>query len=148
MVYHVLGLMSGSSLDGLDIAYCILNESGGRWSFTIPAAGTLPFSSAWKTTLLQAPELSGRELLRAHTAFGHWMGQQVNDFIRTHDLQHKIHLIGSHGHTVFHEPHNRMSFQLGDGAALGVPWMWPSADKVLPSYPLENACCFLTDLIS
>lgn len=118
MVYHVLGLMSGSSLDGLDIAYCILNESGGRWSFTIPAAGTLPFSSAWKTTLLQAPELSGRELLRAHTAFGHWMGQQVNDFIRTHDLQHKIHLIGSHGHTVFHEPHNRMSFQLGDGAAL------------------------------
>lgn len=118
MVYHVLGLMSGSSLDGLDIAYCILNESGGRWSFSIPAASTLPFSSVWKTTLQQAPELSGRELLRAHTAFGHWVGQQVNGFIRTHNLQHKIHLIGSHGHTVFHEPQQRMSFQLGDGAAL------------------------------
>lgn len=118
MVYHVIGTMSGSSLDGLDLAYCVLEEIGGKWSFEIRTAECIPFSETLHATLSGIATLPARELMRAHTAFGHWMGQEVAAFIERHGLQHKIHLLSSHGHTVFHEPALGMTFQLGDGASL------------------------------
>jgi anhydro-N-acetylmuramic acid kinase len=54
----------------------------------------------------------------AHTSFGTWMGHAIEQFIDKNSLHHKIHLIASHGHTVFHEPNKHMTFQLGDGAAI------------------------------
>jgi len=118
MVYHVIGTMSGSSLDGLDLAYCVLEEIGGKWSFQIQAAECIPFNPGWQQTLGSLDTLPARELLRTHTAFGHWMGQEIAAFIDRHALHHKIHLISSHGHTAFHEPALGMTFQLGDGASM------------------------------
>lgn len=118
MVYHVIGTMSGSSMDGLDMAYCILEENGGRWSYEIKQAACAPFTAEWKHKLRHLQELSAKELMVTHTAFGRWMGEQINSFIEKHSLFHQIHLISSHGHTVFHEPVDMMSFQMGDGASL------------------------------
>ena len=125
MVYRAIGVMSGSSMDGLDVAYCVLEEVRGQWSYSLPHAECIPFPDHWKNTLAHIADIPGRDLMRAHTAFGAWMGTEIAQFVERHGLQHKIHLVASHGHTVFHEPSNKLSFQLGDGASMAVALQLP-----------------------
>lgn len=110
--------MSGSSLDGLDICFAEIDEAGGRWSYEIKAADCIPYPAQWQAHLASASHLSALEYLRLHTAYGRWVGEQVNAFIEMHYLHHQVALVASHGHTVFHEPQNRMTAQLGDGASI------------------------------
>ncbi len=118
MVYKVIGLMSGSSLDGLDIAYVQLDEVRGDWGYQLLFANCIPYPEEWKQHLLQAPNLSVGHFLKLHTEYGRYLGERVQEFITLHGLQHQVHFIASHGHTVFHEPASHTTFQLGDGAAL------------------------------
>lgn len=118
MVYHVIGLMSGSSLDGLDIAYVQLDEVRGAWSYQIHQAECVPYSSDWTASLKQASNQSVPDFLQLHTAYGHYLGRQIVAFIDKHGLHHKIHFVASHGHTVYHNPAAHTSFQLGEGAAI------------------------------
>lgn len=118
MVYNVIGLMSGSSLDGLDIACVKLEEVRGKWNFEIIYADCIPFSEEWANALSQAAGLNAIDYLRLDTKFGRLVGSFVNSFIARHELEHKVHFIASHGHTVFHEPHNQTTAQLGNGAAI------------------------------
>jgi anhydro-N-acetylmuramic acid kinase len=118
MVYNVIGLMSGSSLDGLDIAFVQLTETRGQWSFEILQAETVPFTDGWGGKLRNADERSVLEYVKMHTAFGHWMGEQVLAFIDRHHLDHKVAFIASHGHTLFHLPEEKTTVQIGDGAAI------------------------------
>jgi len=118
MVYKVIGLMSGSSLDGLDMVYTHLNEVRGGWSFQIVHAACLPYTDEWVAQLRHAKNLSVADFLKLHTAYGHYIGERVNEFITTHNIQHQVHFIASHGHTVFHEPASKTTFQIGDGAAI------------------------------
>ncbi|HEX2608306.1 MAG TPA: anhydro-N-acetylmuramic acid kinase [Flavisolibacter sp.] len=118
MVYRAIGLMSGSSLDGLDIAFAELNEQAGQWSYEILAADCLPYSVEWKEKLQNATSLNALDYQLLHTAYGHYLGQMVNRFIDANNLHFKVGLIGSHGHTTFHVPEKLMTAQLGDGAAL------------------------------
>ncbi|MCK7557895.1 anhydro-N-acetylmuramic acid kinase [Chitinophaga sedimenti] len=118
MVYKVIGLMSGSSLDGLDIVFAELTEVRGQWTYAIVAADCKPYTAEWLGKLAGAPQLSAKEYLLLHSAYGHYLGEQVNDFIQQHQLDHQVHFIASHGHTVFHAPAERMTAQIGDGAAI------------------------------
>lgn len=118
MIYRAIGLMSGSSLDGLDIAFVEIHESGRKWGFEILHAECYPYSPEWQERLQGATSLSAYDYLLLHTAYGRYLGEQVNRFIAAHNLDHRVQLIASHGHTVFHDPANRMTAQLGDGAAL------------------------------
>ncbi len=105
-------------MDGLDIAYCTLTETGGKWSYQIDRAECIAFPDEWRSRLATVTSLHAKDLMLAHTAFGHWMGNAIQAFIVKYELQHKVHLIASHGHTVFHEPAAGMTFQMGDGAAI------------------------------
>src|SRR5690606_18782936 len=98
MVYQVIGLMSGSSLDGLDIAFTQLTEISGKWSYEILAAECIPYPEPIASALKSAATVSVPEFLKLHTSYGHYVGEQVNHFIRRHELQHKVHFIASHGH--------------------------------------------------
>lgn len=118
MVYRVIGLMSGSSLDGLDIAYVHLHESAGKWSYEIVKADCYAYSEEWATKLSTATGLGARDYLLLHTAYGAHIGQLVNRFIADNRLQYQVQLIASHGHTSFHIPGQKMTGQLGDGAAI------------------------------
>lgn len=118
MVYHVIGTMSGSSMDGLDVVHCTFEEIGGQWNYAINEAVCIPFPEVWKQTLAKITHLSAKELLLAHSGFGKWMGERIQEFITDKQLTHRVHLIASHGHTVFHEPHQGMTFQMGDGAQI------------------------------
>lgn len=118
MIYKAIGLMSGSSLDGLDIAFVELTETGGKWSYEILNAECTAYDDEWREQLRTADMLSSRDYQLLHTAYGHYIGNQVNAFISKYQLAHKVHLIASHGHTTFHLPQQKMTAQLGDGAAI------------------------------
>lgn len=117
---YVVGLMSGSSLDGLDQAFCHFSFSSEpgpelrQWSLV--QAGTASFSDAWRERLRTLPHASGLQLAQTHVDFGHYLGELLGPFLAT--LPHPPDLIASHGHTVFHYPERRLTLQIGDGAAL------------------------------
>ena len=127
--YSVLGLMSGSSLDGLDIAWCRfdLAEPGASnnpiedWELLL--AETLPFSETWVNRLSNLPEQSALTFAKTDTYFGHYMAELVNGFLARHQIEPDF--IASHGHTVFHYPEKLMTSQIGDGAALAALTGYP-----------------------
>jgi anhydro-N-acetylmuramic acid kinase len=118
MRYTVIGLMSGSSLDGLDIVFAELNEQSGGWSYEILQAACYPYDAEWTEKLQNAGQLTALAYQYLHTEYGRYLGQQVKEFIASNDLHFRVQLLSSHGHTVFHDPARRMTAQLGDGAAL------------------------------
>ncbi|WP_317231418.1 anhydro-N-acetylmuramic acid kinase [Chryseobacterium daecheongense] len=85
---------------------------------------TIPYPVSWEEKLRNAIHLSAEELLKLHSEYGFYLGQQVQDFIQRNKLQH-IDLISSHGHTVFHQPQKKFTLQIGDGRAIklmtGIP---------------------------
>lgn len=114
--FHVIGLMSGTSLDGLDIAYCELHMINKKWEFDILEAETINYTQVWIQLLQEAPTLDGLSLALLHTSYGHWVGQTTKQFITKYKIQPD--LIASHGHTIFHRPADKMTLQIGSGAAI------------------------------
>ncbi|MFI5133582.1 MAG: anhydro-N-acetylmuramic acid kinase [Chitinophagales bacterium] len=125
MVYKVIGLMSGSSLDGLDIAFAEFQENAGSWSYEILQADCYSYSPEWIQRLKNATFLPGLDYQLLHIQYGHYLGQQVNSFIKKNNLQYQVALIASHGHTTFHLPQEKMTAQLGDGASIAAETQLP-----------------------
>jgi anhydro-N-acetylmuramic acid kinase len=111
-----IGLMSGTSLDGLDIAFCTFIFEGGLIRFKIEHAETFSYPDEWKKKLSGASALSGYELTLLNHEFGKYSGERVNEFLMRNKLTAQF--IASHGHTVFHQPSLSISTQIGSGAAL------------------------------
>ena len=110
--------MSGSSLDGLDIVCAEFNENGGAWTYEILAAECYPYTSEWAARLRDATSLNALDYQLLHADYGHHLGEEVNRFIEEKNLHFRVGLIASHGHTAFHLPAQKMTAQLGDGAAI------------------------------
>jgi anhydro-N-acetylmuramic acid kinase len=125
MTYRVIGLMSGSSLDGLDIVFTELTENSGKWSFDIIASDCYPYEKEWMERLKNATSLSAFDYQLLHADYGHYTGRMVNRFIDENHLHYKAALIASHGHTTFHLPSGKMTAQLGDGAAIAAETKLP-----------------------
>ena len=114
--YQVLGIMSGTSLDGLDIAQCTFEHKNGKWKHSIERAITYSYSQEWKDKLARAENLSGFDLMLLHNEFGTFIGNQVNTFLK--GGKEAIDFIASHGHTIFHQPHRGLTLQIGNGACI------------------------------
>jgi len=112
-VYKVLGLMSGTSLDGLDLAYCHLWQNNSLWNFSIVTAKTLSYSDELREQLKNAINLSEAEHAELHKVYGKYLGACAKGFIEANDLE--VDFIASHGHTSHHRPEEGMTFQLGEG---------------------------------
>lgn len=125
MVYKVIGIMSGSSLDGLDIVFTELQEKTGRWNYEIKHACCIAYDKVWEQKLQEAVNLPAKDYLLLHTDYGHFTGQKINEFIDEKKLHHQVNLISSHGHTTFHLPQKKMTHQLGDGAAIAAETKLP-----------------------
>lgn len=113
--YLSIGVMSGTSMDGLDIVACKFSYDKG-WSFEIIKSITLTYSHKWITKLTTANELNALEFLLLHNEFGRYIGKKVKTFCS--DLNEKPELICSHGHTIFHQPGQKLTFQIGSGAEI------------------------------
>lgn len=116
--YNVIGLMSGSSLDGLDIAYVRLSENGTGWSNEWIATACVPYTEEWSQRLRDGINLNARDLAYLHADYGHFLGRTVREFLAEHPGFPKPDLIASHGHTLFHDPALGMTCQIGNGAAI------------------------------
>lgn len=118
MVYRAIGLMSGSSLDGLDIVFVELDDSGGTWQYEVKASACVEYNAEWLEKLQAVRTLSAHDYFTLDAEYGRFIGHEVNRFITDNHLHHKIQLIASHGHTVFHAPAAGVTVQLGDGATI------------------------------
>jgi anhydro-N-acetylmuramic acid kinase len=118
MIYRAIGLMSGSSLDGLDLAFAEFTEQAGKWTYELKETACYVYTPEWTERLSNATRLSALDYQLLHTDYGHYLGEQVNRFIEEKSLHFQAALIASHGHTSFHIPARKMTAQLGDGAAI------------------------------
>lgn len=115
-VYTALGLMSGTSLDGLDLALCRFGVSGDQWSYEILATGEIPYPKDWADRLQEAIHASAIELAMLDRDYGRWLGRQVLHFLDRHPAQ--LACVASHGHTIHHRPQEGLTIQVGHGRAL------------------------------
>lgn len=113
---RILGLMSGTSLDGLDLALCEFTTEHEKVDFKIVKAKTIDYSLEWKHLLKEAKNLSAEKYFALHAAYGHFLASMANQLINENNL--KLDAIASHGHTIFHQPHLGFSTQLGCGATI------------------------------
>jgi len=115
--YQIIGLMSGTSGDGLDIAYCEFTFEK-AWSFKISHCLTVPFPDKLAHSLACSHRLSGEDLSLLDIKFGMWMGEEVKNFCLKHHLSPMA--IASHGHTVFHRPDLKNTLQIGNGWSMHI----------------------------
>lgn len=105
--------MSGTSLDGLDLAFCKFHFENENWQFELEKGATINYNDNLKAELKNAIHLNEKELLTLHYRLGEIFAKWTLDFIQKNKL--KPDLISSHGHTVFHEPKKNYTLQIGDG---------------------------------
>ena len=111
--YTAIGLMSGSSLDGLDIALVRFQEENDKYRFQILEAETLPYPKYWTQQLSEAFHKQPKDLLQLDKDYGKYLGEQVLAFAKKHNATPDF--VASHGHTIFHRPEEHYTLQIGDG---------------------------------
>jgi anhydro-N-acetylmuramic acid kinase len=111
--FSVIGLMSGTSLDGVDICAINFNLDNNQWSFNINKAETFKYPDKLINLLKNSILLESELLLKLDINLGKFYGQLIDGFIKKYQLN--IDFIGSHGHTVFHQPENGFTLQIGSG---------------------------------
>ena len=120
--FRAIGVMSGTSLDGLDICLAQFNFDK-QWKYTILNAQTVAYTNNFRESLKKAMSLTAEELVKLDAFLGKWIGERINDFLKINNASADV--IGSHGHTVFHNPSNGYSTQIGHGAHIasqtGIP---------------------------
>jgi len=113
---YSIGLMSGTSLDGLDLVYVKFHHLN-YTDFKILHATTKSYSEYWQHALSNAIHWSQDDINQLHIDYGVFLGKQVNAFVEEFNIT-KIDFIASHGHTIFHEPDKGITLQIGDGQAI------------------------------
>ena len=111
-----IGLMSGSSLDGIDLALVRFTSDNGHYAYDIVDAKTLPYSLSWQQRLANAFLSKPEDLVPLDKEYGTYLGQCVAEYLQQHHV--KPDFVASHGHTIFHKPEQRYTLQIGDGQAL------------------------------
>ncbi len=114
--YCAIGVMSGTSLDGLDIAYAEFSYDNHKWNYVFGEFEELSYSKDWQKRLAEATKFTAEEFVKSHVEFGHLMGEKINSFINNNNLP--VDVIGVHGHTTFHQPQLGFTSQIGDGSAV------------------------------
>jgi anhydro-N-acetylmuramic acid kinase len=114
--FNAIGVMSGSSLDGVDLCYAEFYSDGAVWTYKNCIAETLAYTTEWHAKLKSAAVKSPEDFYKTHVQYGHLLASLINEFIKKNKL--KVDLISSHGHTIFHQPQHRFTSQIGDGAAI------------------------------
>ncbi len=115
--FFAIGLMSGTSLDGLDICYAKFTRTDLVWNFEILKCETILYTSELENKLRTAIHLFSEELLKLNSDYGFYLGERTQEFIVSNHII-ELDLIASHGHTVFHQPKNHFTLQIGDGRAI------------------------------
>lgn len=115
--YRVLGCMSGTSIDGLDLALVQFNIVNGNWYFEVELCQTIPYDSFWKQRLRQAHKISAEELKELDMEYALKLYEILSEFIITYKIG-SLDAVCSHGHTVLHKPDEGFTVQIGNQSML------------------------------
>ena len=110
--YNVIGVMSGTSLDGIDLVYAKFCLDA-VWSFEIVHAETIEYPSKWFDTLSELVNKSIEALKAIDANFTEYLAKVIGDFIIKYQIK-TIDAICSHGHTALHQPENKLTYQIGN----------------------------------
>ena len=117
--YQLIGLMSGTSLDGLDIVSCKFEFNADKWDFEIQKFETICYSKELVEKIKSATTLSSLNLFLLDKELGEFYADSVNSFIEKNKIdKSKIDAIASHGQTIFHQPEKGITVQIGCGVTL------------------------------
>ena len=111
--YTVLGVMSGTSLDGIDLAICTFTKNQ-EWEYKIEKSNTLKYPISWKSKLATLHTRNKAILEQTDIQFGQYIGETINTFLNGKQVD----FIASHGHTIFHQPENNYTLQIGCGKTI------------------------------
>jgi len=115
-IYKSIGLMSGTSLDGVDVAFCEFKLENNKWHFHILTAETYTYSETWRSRLSLLEKGTALDFAITDMEYGHLLGQLCKTFIDKYNA--KPDFIASHGHTIFHQPLKHLTSQIGHGSAI------------------------------
>ena len=113
--YKILGIMSGTSLDGVDLALCSFSKDK-KWKYEIQKTKTILYSKDWKEKLNYLYQKSNKEIAEANSEYGKYLAILILKFKQEHQLSFDY--IASHGHTIFHQPENNFTLQIGCGKTI------------------------------
>ena len=111
--YNVIGVMSGTSLDGIDLAHIYFEIENGKWNFQIFECETIAYNKDWIDTLKNAVCFSKLELQKLNSDYTQLLGGIILEFINKHSIK-EIDAVCSHGHTILHQPQNGFTLQIGN----------------------------------
>lgn len=114
--FCVIGVMSGSSMDGVDLACCNITVDNGKYEYEVKAAETIGYDEVWRQRLSQLYKQKAEIYPKLNAFYGRYIGKLINQFVAKNGL--KPDFIASHGHTAFHQPAAGFTAQIGDGAAI------------------------------
>lgn len=111
--YNVIGVMSGTSLDGIDLAHIFFTVTDGNWQFEIAECETVAYDSDWIQTLKSAVDFNPHQLQKLNADYTLLLGHIIFDFIDRNHIKN-LDAVCSHGHTILHQPHNGLTLQIGN----------------------------------
>ena len=111
--YKVIGVMSGTSLDGIDLAHITFSIKDNNWHFQIHETETIAYSINWLNKLKAAVDFSTEQLEELNTSYTNHLGTVIKNFIKNHQLTN-LDAVCSHGHTILHQPQNGFTLQIGN----------------------------------
>ncbi|WP_291131027.1 anhydro-N-acetylmuramic acid kinase [Flavobacterium sp. UBA7682] len=111
--YTVIGVMSGTSLDGVDLAHINFTVLKDKWQYKILESETVSYNDDWLNKLRTAVDFSKAELKQLNQDYTILLGNIIKDFINKHKITH-LDAVCSHGHTVLHQPQNGYTLQIGN----------------------------------
>ncbi|MFD2543702.1 anhydro-N-acetylmuramic acid kinase [Lacinutrix gracilariae] len=110
--YKIIGVMSGTSLDGIDLAYIIFNFTD-HWNFKIEKCSTIAYSKEWTHVLQNLVSNTSNSLKEIDSDYTKHLAKVILDFIKKNNI-HDIDAICSHGHTALHQPEKGVTYQIGN----------------------------------
>lgn len=111
--FKVLGVMSGTSLDGIDCAVVEFTKKQNLWNYTFVLGKTIPYSNDWQDKLQNAADLQDADLHLLNIEYTYFLAELLTDFIKANTLS-GLDFISSHGHTVLHQPKDGITLQIGN----------------------------------
>lgn len=115
-LYHVIGVMSGTSLDGIDVCNVIFSYNK-VWSYKIIKTDTIEYPNFWREKLKNAIYCNSSELEGLDNEYTGYQANIIKEFINKHSISN-LDFICNHGHTVFHLPEKGVTKQIGNQASL------------------------------
>jgi anhydro-N-acetylmuramic acid kinase len=111
--YNVIGVMSGTSLDGVDLAHIEFHLEKNKWSFEILENETIGYSQDWINHLKLAVDYPENELQKLNREYTKLLASIISSFIEEHKIEN-LDAVCSHGHTILHQPQNGLTLQIGN----------------------------------